>query len=247
VSGLERLLARLIDDAAQFPPARLDLEAALAQHRAHRARPEAWMLGRFLCPASQLAALPELDWPVGVVSDGEWRSDLDAAVAWGADCFEVRAPDDLAPLREAPLDVFVEGVDPADLPDDLGAKLRCGGLTADAFPSDERVAAFIRACRERKLPFKCTAGLPHPVRTRDDEIGVLQHGFMNLLAAAVVDDVEAAVAAPAEEFSLEGGLSWRGERVDPEAARRLYTAHGSCSFDEPVEDIVTSSGGHWFS
>ena len=235
---LRILLARLIDDAAQFPPARMELGRAVEQHRAHRAGPHAWMLGRFLCPASRLAALRDVESPIGVVSDGDWRADLEAAVAAGVDSFEVRAPDDLEALRAAPIDVFVEGVDPAELPDGLGAKLRCGGLTAEAFPSDERVAAFIRACRERVVPFKCTAGLHHPFRTRDEEIGVLQHGFMNLLTATVADDVEAAVAAPAEEFDLGEGLRWRGELVDAPAARRLYTAHGSCSFDEPVADLA---------
>jgi hypothetical protein len=237
---LQTLLARLIDDAAQFPPARMPLAAAVDQHRAHRASAQAWMLGRFLCPASKLAELDragDVGSPVGVVSDGDWRADLDAAIAAGADCFEVRAPDDLDALRAAPLDVFVEGVDPAEL-DGVGAKLRCGGLTADAFPADQIVAGFIRACRGRGIPFKCTAGLHHPFRTRDEEIGVLQHGFMNLLAATVVEDVDAAVAAPAEQFRLSPeGLRWRGEPIDAVAARRLYTAHGSCSFEEPVEDL----------
>ena len=239
---LETLLARLIDDAAQFPPARLELERAVEQHRAHRSGPHAWMLGRFLCPASKLR--PGLPQPLGVVSDGDWRADLEAAVAAGADCFEVRTPDDLELLRAAPLDVFVEGVDPAELRGGgLGAKLRCGGVTADAFPPDERVATFIRGCREHGVRFKCTAGLHHPFRTRDEQIGVLQHGFMNLLAATVADDVEAAVAAAAGEFSLDGGLSWREKPVDAAAARALYDAHGSCSFDEPVEDMVTSPAG----
>ena len=235
---LETLLARLIDDAAQFPPARMELGRAVEQHRAHRAGPHAWMLGRFLCPASKLGELGETGSPLGVVSDGDWREDLDAAVAATADCFEVRAPDELGLLRAAPLQVFVEGVDPAEL-DGVGAKLRCGGLTADAFPADERVAGFIRACRGRGVPFKCTAGLHHPFRTRDEEIGVLQHGFMNLLAATFVEDIDAAVAAPAEEFELSpAGLSWRGEPVDAAAARGLYTAHGSCSFEEPVQDLA---------
>lgn len=233
---LDVLLARLIDDAAQFPPARLELDRAIEQHHEHRARPQAWMLGRFLCPASKLR--PGLPDPVGVVSDGDWRADLEAAVAAGADCFEVRAPDDLDALREAPIDVFVEDVDPAELPEGVGAKLRCGGLSPEAFPSDERVAAFIRACRERGIRFKCTAGLHHPFRTRDEQIGVLQHGFINLLTATVVDDVEAAVAAPDDEFTLDGGLAWRGNAIDAAAARRLYDAHGSCSFEEPVADLA---------
>jgi hypothetical protein len=234
--SLETLLGGLIDDAGQFPPARKPLERALDDHAALRAGPHGWLVGRFLCPASRLR--PELPQPLGVVSDGDWRADLEAAVAFGADCFEVRAPDDLAALRDAPLAVFVEGVEPAELAG-LGAKLRCGGLSADAFPSDAAVAAFIRACREHDRPFKCTAGLHHPFRVRDEQLGVLQHGFLNLLTATVAADVEAAVAADASELELDAaGLRWRGEPVDAAAARRLYTAHGSCSIEEPVQDLL---------
>ena len=236
--SLETLLAGLIDDAGQFPPARKPLETAVADHQALRASPHAWLVGRFLCPASKLQ--PGLPEPLGVVSDGDWEEDLDAAVGFGATSFEVRAPDDLRALAHAGLRAFAEGVDPARLAGSgVGAKLRCGGLTADAYPSDETVAAFIRACREHDVAFKCTAGLHHPFRTRDEAIGVLQHGFLNLLAATVVDDVEAAVAADASEFTLDAdGLTWRGQAIDAAAARRLYVAHGSCSIDEPVEDLL---------
>lgn len=240
MSALDTLLARLIDDAGQFPPARKPVERAVEDHRAARSGPHAWMLGRFLCPASKLRE--DLPRPLGVVSDGDWRADLEAAVAAGADAFEVRAPDELDALAAAPLAVFVEDVDDLDAlaAAGVGAKLRCGGATPDAFPSDERVAAFLRGCRERGLPFKLTAGLHHPFRTRDEQIGVLQHGFANLLAATVLDDVGAVVAErdPAA-FSLgPAGLSWRGQAVDPASARALYTAHGSCSFGEPVDDLL---------
>ena len=48
------LLGGLIDDAAQFPPARLPLAEALAGYRANAAGPHAWLQGRFLCPAARL-------------------------------------------------------------------------------------------------------------------------------------------------------------------------------------------------
>ena len=44
------------------------------------------------------------------------------------------------------------------------AKLRTGGVKPEAIPSVEEVAAFIRACADRRLAFKATAGLHHPVR-----------------------------------------------------------------------------------
>ena len=49
------LLERLIDHAALFPPASLGMDAALEVDRWARATPEAWMLHRFLVPASKLA------------------------------------------------------------------------------------------------------------------------------------------------------------------------------------------------
>ena len=243
----EALLARLIDDAGQFPPARKPLEEALRDHEAARASEHGWMLGRFLCPASRLqdGSLPR---PLGVVCDGEdWQRDLDAAVDAGADAFELRDPgtEAYAVLAAAPVDVFVEGAGDFDAlrAHQLGAKLRCGGLSADAFPSDETVAQFIRGCRDHGVAFKATAGLHHPFRTRDEEIGVLQHGFVNLLAATAMDDVEEIIAeTDADAFSIGADeLRWRDLRVSREQVeelRGLFTAFGSCSFTEPVEDLV---------
>ncbi|TDC45925.1 hypothetical protein E1281_29185 [Actinomadura sp. KC345] len=58
---MSALLARLIDDAALFPPERAPMDQALAAHRAvsdasRRTRREP-LVGRFLCPASRFAEL----------------------------------------------------------------------------------------------------------------------------------------------------------------------------------------------
>lgn len=246
MSAVTALLARLVDDAGQFPPARKPLEEAVRDHRAAREGEHGWMLGRFLCPASRLReGLPR---PLGVVGDGDWREDLGAAVRHEAEALELRdpGPDAYPALAAAPLAVFVEGA--ADLgalrEAGLGAKLRCGGLEADAFPDDTAVAAFIGECRRLELPFKATAGLHHPHRTRDEAIGVLQHGFLNLLAAAAldVDDLEAVIAERDRDALTIGpeGLRWRDALAGPEDVARgrgLFTAYGSCSFAEPVEDL----------
>jgi hypothetical protein len=243
----ETLLARLIDDAGQFPPARKPFEQAVADYRSARSGPRGWMMGRFLCPASktQDGGLPR---QVGVVSDGDdWEMDLDTAVSLGADAFELRDPgaDSYLLLAAAPVDVFLE--DASDFEalhaHQLGAKIRCGGLAAEAFPADDVVAAFIGECRHHGVAFKATAGLHHPFRTRDEAIGVLQHGFINLLAATMLSDVEAIVAEedPAAFVIAPDGLRWRGEtasREDVEEARGLFTAFGSCSFSEPIVDLV---------
>ena len=95
------------------------------------------------------------------------------------------------------------------------------------------------------LPFKATAGLHHPFRTRDEQIGVLQHGFVNLLAAtALVGADGAAIIGEADPAAFElsaVGLRWRDRVADAGTlarAREMFTAYGSCSFEEPVADLV---------
>jgi hypothetical protein len=74
------LLGRLIDHAALFPPASMSLPDAVAEDRLARESPFAWMLARFVCPASKLEALrAELPWEkapaLSVVLDGAAAAD----------------------------------------------------------------------------------------------------------------------------------------------------------------------------
>lgn len=55
--SLPVLLAQSIDYAGVFPPARLPLDQALSNYAQYRKQPEAWLLGRFVCPVNQLSAL----------------------------------------------------------------------------------------------------------------------------------------------------------------------------------------------
>jgi hypothetical protein len=133
------------------------------------------------------------------------------------------------------------------------AKLRCGGPKAGHFPDDRRAAVFISSCRRLDLPFKLTAGLHHPFRTRDPGTGALQHGFVNLLAATAFASDAGGAPGPAElepivterqpeAFEIDaGGLAWRGARAGSDvaaAARRLFRSFGSCSFAEPLEGLA---------
>src|ERR1035441_3077289 len=45
------------------------------------------------------------------------------------------------------------------------AKVRTGGLTPDAVPAPAAIANFLRCAAHRRLPFKATAGLHHPLRS----------------------------------------------------------------------------------
>jgi hypothetical protein len=134
----------------------------------------------------------------------------------------------------------------------LGAKLRCGGASQDLFPTPLRVASFIDRCHRLGVPFKATAGLHHPFRHVDSATGFVRHGFVNLVGAAVLasahdldaDVLEDIVAdQDSASFSLTPGeFSWRELRANEEEIREarsdLFTAYGSCSFAEPVEDLT---------
>ncbi|HEX8725585.1 MAG TPA: hypothetical protein VF737_09370 [Gemmatimonadaceae bacterium] len=52
--ALVALLERAVDYAGLFPPAKLGMEAAIRAYADYRAGPDAWMLGRFVVPASRL-------------------------------------------------------------------------------------------------------------------------------------------------------------------------------------------------
>jgi hypothetical protein len=126
----------------------------------------------------------------------------------------------------------------------VGAKVRCGGLDATAFPSEPELARFVVACRAAAVPFKATAGLHHPVRNSDLATSFEMHGFLNLLLASALalrDGLdEAAVAALLEERDPEQ-LTAVLDKLDAETARRaraeMLVSYGSCSFSEPTDDL----------
>ncbi|MCB1247131.1 MAG: hypothetical protein KDB69_07695, partial [Acidimicrobiia bacterium] len=128
---------------------------------------------------------------------------------------------------------------------------RCGGVTADLFPSPDEVAEFIAAVVDTGLPFKATAGLHQPIRHWDAGMGVTCHGFVNLLmataAAAEGRDGSTVAAIVAEEdpeaFSVSAALaSWRDVHIPGSAMRRVrqrrFVAYGSCDFDEPIDALI---------
>lgn len=132
-----------------------------------------------------------------------------------------------------------------------GAKLRCGGVVPEAFPSPAQVALFVHACRSEGVAFKATAGLHHPVRHVDPATGFTTHGFLNLLAAAVFAhardlDVDELAGLLGEErpdrFRVTSGALTVGELTAgpaeiARARRELFVGYGSCSFTEPVDDL----------
>jgi hypothetical protein len=133
----------------------------------------------------------------------------------------------------------------------LGAKIRCGGLVAEAFPSPATVSRFILGCRDLELPFKATAGLHHPFRHEDPATGFTHHGFINVITASVLaralglgaDDVTDILnEQDPEAFTLsDTDVRWRSLVATPDqvadARSQLSMGYGSCSFDEPTADL----------
>jgi hypothetical protein len=235
------VLERLIDHAALFPPASMSLEDALEEDRRARESPHAALLNRFVVQVGRLDELPASRPPLSVVLDRPDDARLLADVD-GVEAVELRldgarpASADLvkayALLQPLGVETYFELVLDRSwrdsLPAAIGAiaamggrvKLRCGG---EVTPTIEQVAFVITCCREAGVPFKATAGLHHAVRRGEE------HGFLNLLAAASAPrgELEAVLA---EEDASRLELS--------ESGRSLFTGFGSCSWSEPVEDLV---------
>lgn len=266
------LFARLVDDAAVFPPGSAPLPEAVPAHRAHRAAWYAGLVGPLLVPTSILRDLPAQLRPdettaVGVVADTGIEgltAGIDAAderVAVGQVEFAVakRGEDPqpglaalLAFLRDRPsLTGYAEipltwgllaALDTvADARADgiaVAPKFRTGGLAAELFPTPVELAAVISACRDRRLPFKLTAGLHHAVRHTDPETGFTQHGFLNVLVAAAEAADGAEVADVAERLAGTDPLPLvesAGGRLDQ--PRPLWIGFGTCSIPEPLDDL----------
>jgi hypothetical protein len=133
-----------------------------------------------------------------------------------------------------------------------GAKIRCGGLGIEDFPSPDQVATFIALSAQSRIPFKATAGLHHPLRHWDCDPGVKRHGFLNITGASVLAqslsvDIAELTEVVAEEdpdaFELtELVFRWRHRAVTvaeiQQARTGLMLGYGSCSFTEPVADLV---------
>ena len=131
--------------------------------------------------------------------------------------------------------VYLEGV-PLDevAARGLRAKIRCGG---ERIPTVEELAELVRGCRARGLVFKATAGLHHPYPTDAGE-----HGFLNLLAAAVFGDEEEALRERPPAFALDAAsFRWRDREALPtrlaDVRASLFHSIGTCSFFEPVEEL----------
>jgi hypothetical protein len=135
------------------------------------------------------------------------------------------------------------------------AKVRMGGVVAEAFPSPDHVVDWLQLAADRRIGFKATAGLHHPIRARhrltysSDSPCATMHGFVNFFCAAAFihsGNRENAIAVLEEEdtkaFRISSDvIAWRGHQWTTDQVRTIrkefFTSYGSCSFDEPLQDL----------
>lgn len=243
------LYTALVDDAGLFPPTSLHMDEALARNQRDLERGNPMLTHRFLCPASRIDRLRGIAYRprrIGLIVD---TSELPPFDDLPVDIVEMPLPDGesiqaLADRLGLPdgVRLFAE-VAPrklgVEVPDGVGLKVRCGGLTAEAFPTAEHLGTFIKHCVERDVPFKATAGLHHAVRHFDPSLGVDRHGFLNLVLA-VCEAVEGRDPASVLRSTDVGHLVRLAHTVSEETAkraRRLLVSYGSCNTSTPAEDL----------
>ncbi len=293
MNSARALLASLIDYAGLFPPAELQMRAAVPKYAAYREAAYAWLLGRFVLPLAQLEEFEHVfdelpagqrttPWALSVLAGRNMQADARKIVDFNrrhGDEGRQDARIESIELKVHSLDDVAAAVDtiaePADAYFEIGiaadpgewlaavraaggrAKIRTGGVTAELFPRAADVARFLQAAAAERVPFKATAGLHHAVRgeyrlTPDDRSGrVVMHGFLNLFLAAglaftdrVANDLLEAVLddRAGEGFVFDQtGVNLHGRRLTCEdlaaTRRRFATSYGSCSIEEPVEDL----------
>jgi hypothetical protein len=134
---------------------------------------------------------------------------------------------------------------------EIGFKLRCGGTEAHMFPSIEEVAYALNRARKYNVAVKCTAGLHHPIRHYADSVQTKMHGFFNVFGGAMLSyahdltDEELVKIIREEDpeyFKFDDrGFWWDDLMISTEEISELrdvaLVSFGSCSFDEPREDL----------
>jgi len=148
-----------------------------------------------------------------------------------------------------------------------GIKLRCGGIVKDAFPSVEKVAAMIQACVLKKVAMKFTAGLHHPLRHFEEEYDCDMHGFLNTFGAGILGSTFPQPQSSQEKYRMfillshmiddinaenfifdDEKLTWKvrdnrdtrfemGMEEIKNAREKQVISYGSCSFEEPIDDL----------
>ena len=277
MNAIDTVLADLIDYAGLYPPASLDMHTAVRNYLEYSRGAQRRALGRFAIDLDRFPYLwdaagdyvrgmrlsviagPQSDWD-------DLRRLADKGYAIEAVEIKASAPDEIVRLAtrvpdgviayfELPMgasDAAFDAVEAAR----ARIKLRLGGVSSDAFPSTQAVAHMLDQIARRRMIFKATAGLHHPVRAHYPVTGApnsptaVMHGFINLATAAAVlhfgGDVADAFEAleelqpnawrVGESAILRREFGWNADEIC-EVRRQFFASIGSCSFEEPIHEL----------
>ncbi len=277
LGAMECVLAELFDYAGMFPPAQLDLRRVLRDYHEYRRKGHAWALGCLVVSAPTLNTLLEtvpdelVDLRLSGLASGadleivqqyldrnlpiemvELKLDsCEEVTRWHERLFSrvplyVEIPMSYAACHW--LDVIVNA--------GMHAKLRMGGVVAEAFPPVLQVAQILKMLADKKIAFKATAGLHHPLRARhpftyhsDSPTGMM-HGFMNLLCAAALVWFRGSAEEAAQLLDEQDPQAWHVTTAAIRWRHHTWTADqlqevrerfliriGTCSFIEPIRDL----------
>jgi hypothetical protein len=251
----------LFDDAAMFPPGNASAADALTGHLRLRQSENSDLIGPLLvparaweafCAAAAAAGNPQIavvligtTTPPAPLPDGVSLTGFEIAVA-DVPLPDVDAGRSLAAeiaLGPGAGRVLAAVAEEAAVPRPVVAKFRTGGVTADAFPTEETLARVIGSATEAGAPLKLTAGLHHAIRHTGAETGFEHQGFLNVLVAF------AHALAGADRADLVGVLAerepatvvdaWRAVGPDrAAAARRGFVSFGCCGVEDPIHDLT---------
>ncbi len=150
------------------------------------------------------------------------------------------------------LKAVIEGIELHNLKQfNSGFKLRMGGISPESVPDVSLIAFCIRECLDKKIPLKFTAGLHHPFRDFSEHDYTRRNGFVNVFAAGIIAMRHNISNTGMEEILndekkdnfvfTDEFFSWKDWKINIEdiefARKNLVLSFGSCSFEEPVDDL----------
>lgn len=276
MTAVDTLLAGLFDYAGLYPPASLDMQTAVRNYLRYAQSAHRGALGRFVVSADRvgevrsaagqsfsemkLSLLVAAEANLGSMSEllaepGRVALECKASQASDVERICAQVPVHTECYFEIPM-VADEKLLDAIKVRGARAKLRMGGVVADAFPQAQAIAVILQALAERHLAFKATAGLHHPIRSRhpftyaSDSAAGMMHGFLNLAFAATLLHFGGTAGEALHVLEEEDPSAWR---VLPDAIQcrafrwsvdqlravreQFFISIGSCSFEEPIRDL----------
>lgn len=173
----------------------------------------------------------------------DWTAERDQLASLGVGFYvEPRVSDTEWPAQEAAIWDFIDRLNEGGR---VGLKVRAAGSTALSATTFARIIGEVNA---RNIPFKATQGLHHPI---PEERYGNEFGFLGLAMALRLDHalglseaerLEILLSDEPADFVLWDGFGFKMRRAMANkivlAMQKVPFSIGSCSLDEPDQDLV---------